>query len=96
MRGLRRPLLELTAAPARSQPDRQLLYVTGGVLAARGGRGRLEFREAPGATVLTAIHDFEPRLPWWIYRATQAVVHRLVMWRFGRHLARVPPAVAGS
>jgi uncharacterized protein YbjT (DUF2867 family) len=96
MRGLRRPLLELTAAPARSQPDRQLLYVTGGVLAARGGRGRLEFREAPGATVLTAIHDFEPRLPWWIYRATQAVVHRLVMWRFGRHLARVPTVAAGS
>ncbi|MBL8622776.1 MAG: hypothetical protein JNK64_15780 [Myxococcales bacterium] len=90
--GTREPLLELTAAPERSQPDRQLLYVTGGRLAARGGRGRLEFREGPGATVLAAIHDFEPRLPWWIYRATQALIHRLVMWRFGRHLARLAPA----
>ncbi len=84
----RRVLLELTSAPERSQPDRQLLYVTGGLLAARGGRGRLEFREAPGDTVLTAVHDFEPRLPWWIYRFTQATVHLWVMWRFGRHLDR--------
>lgn len=87
-RGLARPLLELTAAPHRSQADRQLLYVTGGLLAAEGGRGRLEFREAPGGTVLAAIHDFEPRLPWLVYRFSQALVHLAVMWRFGRHLRR--------
>ena len=89
LRRTRRMLLELTPAPERSQPDRQLLYVTGGLLAARDGRGRLEFREAPGDTILAAIHDFQPRLPWWIYRVTQALVHLWVMWRFGRHLDRV-------
>ena len=37
------------------------------------------------------IHDFVPRLPWWLYRISQAIVHRWVMARFGRHLAASPP-----
>ncbi len=88
--GTRRPLLELRFAPDRSGRDRQLFYVTGGLLARKSERGRLEFRTTPkGDQLLTAIHDFEPRLPWLIYRWTQAVFHRWVMARFGRHLARI-------
>lgn len=93
----RRPLLELRFAADRSGSDRQLFYVTGGLLAAPSRRGRLEFRTTPaGNELLTAIHDFEPRLPWPIYRVTQALFHRWVMLRFGRHLARTRPGPTAS
>ncbi len=88
--GTKRHLLELTFSPERSTPDRQLFYVTGGMLAAKTERGRLEFRETPdGEHLLTAIHDFQPKLPWVIYRYTQALVHRWVMNRFGAHLKAI-------
>ncbi|MGN6108891.1 MAG: NAD-dependent epimerase/dehydratase family protein [Kofleriaceae bacterium] len=87
--GMRHPLLVLTFAPERSTPDRQLFYVTAGALARPTARGRLELRVTPdGAHLLAAIHEYEPRLPWPIYRWTQALVHRAVMLRFGHHLAR--------
>lgn len=88
LRPLRTPLLELTFSAGRSAPDRQLFYITGGLLATQGGRGRLEFRETPdGHSVLSAIHDYRPRLPWLIYAASQAVFHLGVMRAFGRHLS---------
>ncbi|KIG12180.1 putative nucleoside-diphosphate-sugar epimerase [Enhygromyxa salina] len=83
------PLLELTLSPERSTPDRQLLYVTGGLLADLNAstRPRLEFRMLDGGTtVLAAVHDFAPSLPWPIYLTTQALVHDWVMHRFCRHL----------
>jgi len=93
LRPFKAALLELEFAGDRSASDRQLFYVTGGSLARSKTRGRLEFRVTPdGAHLLTAIHDFLPTLPWWLYRASQALVHRYVMWRFGRHLARMPSA----
>ena len=79
----------LLFASDRSADDRQLFYVTGGALArvVDGTRPRLEFRSVlDGKFVLAAIHDFVPRLPWFIYVMTQALVHLLVMRRFGRHL----------
>lgn len=88
----KRPLLVLSFARDRSAKDRQLFYVTGGRLAEKTERGRLEFRVTPdGEHLLTAIHDFVPRLPWWLYLITQALVHRWVMARFGKHLAAFPP-----
>ncbi|MCB1170024.1 MAG: NAD(P)H-binding protein, partial [Leptospiraceae bacterium] len=45
--GLGLRLLELTLSEERSDPSRQLYYVTGGMLVARGSRGRLEFRILP-------------------------------------------------
>ena len=87
---LRWPLLVLSFSRERSAPDRQLFYVTGGLLAktVEGARPRLEFRSVlDGAYVIAAVHDFAPRLPWLLYRFTQAIVHLLVMRGFGRHLA---------
>ncbi len=87
----KKPLLVLSFARDRSASDRQLFYVTGGRLAKPTKRGRLEFRVTPdGEHLLTAIHEFVPRLPWWLYRITQAIVHRWVMHRFGKHLATFP------
>jgi len=84
------PLLVLAYSPTSSTRDRALLYVAGGALARPYDRGRLEFTCVPDRPeVLAAVHDFHPRLPWWLYLFTQAKVHRLVMWAFGRHLGRL-------
>ena len=81
-------MLELIFNPERSSPDRQLLYVTGGLLSAADNEGRLEFRVVLNRRfVLAAIHDFKPSLPWGFYRLTQAVAHAWVMRNFRRDLA---------
>jgi uncharacterized protein YbjT (DUF2867 family) len=94
LRPLKWPLLELTFAADRSPEGRQLFFVTGGLLADLTGasgegerRGRLEFRRAlNGQSIIAAVHDFAPRLPWAVYNATQALAHLVVMNRFGRYL----------
>ena len=86
---LRRPLLVLTPAE-NPTPDRQLFFVTGGLLTREGQRGRFELRQVLDArTLVTAIHDYAPRLPWYLYRWTQARVHAWVMSSFRRHLVRL-------
>jgi hypothetical protein len=83
------PLLVLTYAPSRSTPDRQLFFVTGGLLSRGTQRGRFELRQVlDGRTLMTAIHDFGPRLPWFVYVQSQARFHAWVMAAFRRHLAR--------
>jgi uncharacterized protein YbjT (DUF2867 family) len=95
--GLSHPLLELAWSRERSLPDRTLLYVVGGLLArvTEGRRGRLEFRVVlDGRTLVAAVHELVPSLPWPVYNATQALVHLGVMRAFGRHLARRAEAEA--
>lgn len=80
-------LLVLEHAPERSGPDRQLFYVRGGALAKKTLRGRLEFREiSNGEQIIAAIHDFEPRLPWFVYLWSQALIHVWVMKQFAKYL----------
>lgn len=83
-------LLVLKWSPERSTLDRQLFYIKGGLLAGQQDRGRLEFREVLNSTTtLSAIHEFHPALPWYIYRYTQAVVHLFVMYFFGKYLESI-------
>lgn len=85
-------LLQLRHRRDLSGRDRQFLEITGGVLAKVGEthQGRLEFREVNrGRALIAAIHDFQPRLPWYVYNLSQALVHLLVMRAFGFHLSRV-------
>ncbi len=96
--GLKRPLLELSYSRDRSSTDRPLYYITGGLLARHAepsdGRApaRLEFRESPDRrSVLAAIFNYRPSLPWWFYRLTQAPMHLIVMKMFAWHLARQQP-----
>jgi uncharacterized protein YbjT (DUF2867 family) len=80
-------LLILERSRERSSSDRQLLYITGGLLSAKQERGRLEFREVlDHRYVMAAIHNFRPSLPWFVYRWTQAIIHLIVMKAFGEHL----------
>ncbi len=82
-------MLELTTNSERSSADRQLLYITGGILAAKDNRGRLELRVVlKQQFILAAIHDFKPSLPWFVYQYTQAILHLIVMRAFARHLNR--------
>lgn len=82
-------LLELEYSPDRSWKNRQLFYVRGGALSQKTGRGRLEFREVLGGEAcLAAIHDFKPRLPWYIYTCSQALFHLWVMTEFKRYIKR--------
>lgn len=84
-------LIEFTRSATRSTPDRNLFYITAGLLArtANNKKGRIEFREieAPRC-LLVAVHDFTPTLPWFLYRRTQALYHLWVMQRFSKWLAR--------
>jgi hypothetical protein len=84
-------LLTLRFAADRSPEGRQLFYVDGGLLVEdRERSGRLEFRQVLGGdTILAAVHDFSPRLPWSVYNSTQALVHLVVMRQFRRHLAHL-------
>lgn len=85
-------LLELTLAPDWSGSDRQVFFITGGLLAdsKHNKRGRFEFREALGGSILiAAIHDYKPSLPWYVYIWTQAVVHLWVMNAFRTYLAKL-------
>ncbi len=82
------PLLKLTFVPDRSDEERQLFYITGGKLVKRRDYGWLEFRRVlEGRYVISAIHEFVPALPWFIYVGTQARAHTFVMKKFGKYLA---------
>jgi uncharacterized protein YbjT (DUF2867 family) len=84
------PLLIFDRLPDRSWRDRQVFLIKGGLLARDNLRGRAEFREVLGGTaVLAALHDFSPRLPWFLYVLTQAKLHLLVMKSFSRHLEKI-------
>lgn len=81
-------LLELERSPTRSTQNRQLFYVTGGALLGSNGHPRFELRQVlDGRTLLTVVHDYEPRLPWLLYVSTQAIFHRWLMNRFAAHLS---------
>lgn len=86
---IEKPLLVLSRRPDRSDPTRFLLGVEGGLLAGKNPSGdpRLEFRSTlKGESVVAALQDFEPRLPWWFYAITQAPLHASIMWAYGRYL----------
>ncbi len=84
------PLLELQYVDAKASDDRRKFHIIGGLLSRTSDTGWLEFRQVEQRRyTLAAIHEFVPSLPWFIYRLTQAPLHRWVMRRFGEHLSRV-------
>ena len=92
LKGTNLLLLELSFQPKRSSINRALYTISDGILVRKGtlGKGTFEFRLMLDSPVLlTAIHDFQPQLPWYVYTLTQAKVHHLVMMRFARHLKKL-------
>ena len=92
--GVASPLLELSFDEARSDDDRAVFRISGGLLRARASeQGTFEFRSVlAGKFVMTLVSGFEPRLPWLLYKFTQAIAHGQVMRAFGRHLKRMERA----
>ncbi|EON77486.1 hypothetical protein ADIS_2016 [Lunatimonas lonarensis] len=81
------PMLQLTLERNRSDRKRQLFYISGGWLVGRVDYGWLEFREVlEGRYIISAIHEFVPRIPWFLYLNTQARIHLWVMNRFKAYL----------
>lgn len=81
-------LLQLEFIPDRSDDNRQLFYINGGKLVKRKDYGWLEFRRVLNEEyVISAIHEFVPSLPWYVYTQTQAQAHAFVMDQFGKYLA---------
>ena len=69
-------LLELKLIDDRSSKNRQLYYITGGILTKRKDLGWLEFRSIlDNEFIITAIHEYVPKLPWFLYKLTQAKIH---------------------
>jgi len=82
-------LLELTYMPDRSDENRRLFFITGGILSKRNDMGWLEFRSViDNKHIISAIHRFVPSLPWFIYKYTQAVGHLFIMNEFNRYLKK--------
>ena len=80
-------LLELQISEDRSNNDRQLLYISKGLLVSEKNRGRLEFRVVLNRKyIIAAIHDFTPALPWYFYKYTQAKFHLWVMKSFSKYI----------
>lgn len=83
-------LLKLERSEARSSSNRQLFYIVGGALVRPEGRARMEFRTTyDNKHILVAIHDYQPTLPWYVYRFTQAILHLWAMRSFDRYLQRL-------
>ncbi|MBI4912886.1 MAG: NAD(P)H-binding protein [Acidobacteria bacterium] len=91
-------LLRLDFQPSHSTPDRRMYFITGGFLSGTLGRreARLEFRDLlHGRFTLVAIHDFDPALPWMVYRFTQAAMHGLVMKAFQGYMEQAAEGQQG-
>lgn len=77
-------LLKMKYIERRSRKDRSMFYIRGGFLASEPLKfARLEIRLVPstGAT-LFAVHDYRPSLPWFLYRSTQAILHKKIIEKF--------------
>ena len=91
--GVAADLLVLEMDQRFNAADHAEFLIVAGMLVKRSagdsGPGRLEFRRFPEQRCLiAAIHDFHPRLPWFIYVWTQARMHLYVMRAFDRFLRR--------
>ena len=83
---LTKPILILKFSKVRSSSDRALYYVTGGVLAKVHEKAVLNFETVDKKNLIIALHNFRPRLPWYLYAYTQAIFHVFVMKLFGRYM----------
>lgn len=88
LRLIKQPLIKLEFNDNASTATRYLYNIRSGLLVKTPSDGRFEFRESPNRDfVIAALHDYEPALPWFVYRWTQAIIHSVVMRSFARHLA---------
>jgi uncharacterized protein YbjT (DUF2867 family) len=90
LKGFNRALIVLKKDSFYSSSDYCLFYIKDGLLSEGKGRGRLIFRTIMESRyIMVEIHEFIPRLPWFIYKYTQAIIHLLMMKLFNKYLLRL-------
>ncbi len=90
-RGLAWPLLILKPIIGELDMQRAKFHIVGGLLSKRSDCGWLEFRQVANRKfTLVSINEFVPTLPWYLYRFTQAVLHKWTMTSFAEHLETSP------
>lgn len=85
-------LLYLKRNPALCTPQRQVFEISAGLLRrpTTNGSPRFEFQTLlDDRYTMAAIQDYAPALPWYVYRWTQAIIHRWIMRHYQGHLARL-------
>lgn len=88
--GIKTPLLSLKRVEKIKGINRIKFLIIGGLLSKDCHTGWLEFRSvACGEYTIASINEFEPSLPWYFYKYTQAPIHVFVMNRFSRHLRKI-------
>lgn len=89
LKGLNKPLLTLQYIHNPQEKDRVKFHIIGGLLSKTHSTGWLEFRNIDnGKYILASINEFYPSLPWYIYKISQAPLHKLTMKNFGKYLKK--------
>ena len=79
--------LVLRYVAGRSSDEVAWFDIADGRMARRSSEGRFEFRHlVDGTHSMASLIAYQPALPFWLYRITQAVMHERVMRRFGEFL----------
>jgi nucleoside-diphosphate-sugar epimerase len=82
-------LLRLKYIYDPNMKDRAKFHIVGGLLCQEDDTGWLEFRSVnEGQFFLASINEFIPTLPWFIYRYSQAALHKNVMDNFGKYVQK--------
>lgn len=76
---INKPLLTLTLREANDK--KALFFVSGGLLAKKNQNSTFAFlrSENNNTEIIIALERFKTRLPWLLYRITQAPIHEIVM-----------------
>lgn len=85
-------ILKMERDEADSTEDMVVYKIVGGYLAHSndGGNARFEFRRIRNTNEgITALQEYEPTLPWVVYKLTQAKAHKTVMNIFKNKMARL-------
>ena len=94
--GMSKPLISLEKNLEVSSDDYCLFYIKEGFLSLGLGRGRLIFRTIiDGRNTMVEIHEFVPRLPWYVYKFSQAIFHLVTMKMFNRYLLKLQKNIEG-
>ncbi len=79
--------MSLRAVHAGASSETQVYVAEDGWLLQKDSLAHFEFRVSPASReALVILHGFEPALPFWLYRLTQAQVHQFSMNWFAKSL----------
>ena len=83
-------LLHLRYIQCDNHDNRVKFHIIGGLLTKTTNTGWLEFRNiSDGKYLIASINEFQPSLPWFLYKRTQAIMHENVMNNFKKDVNKL-------